>query len=224
MFSFSEPADAKFAVLLDALIYAVDFSLSSSSAVARVVDLAALRKAMKEAAERLPQTPGGVAHLLGKIRAEREARRSLGMTMETMPVDWSRFHGRARELLDDPFFWDLVNDDAPHGNDAGADLLSAFLRWRRRNSAQSPLQFLETVLQQWGVADRGTESGPIILIRAQAEIALAFAQIKAEGRCDRDVAAIALGAIDRRLGDVASDQARTERARRLRDKITSVSN
>jgi hypothetical protein len=36
---------------------------------------------------------------------------------EDLHIDWSEYHPQARETLDDLFYWDCVNEYAPHGND-----------------------------------------------------------------------------------------------------------
>jgi hypothetical protein len=223
MFTLRDPPDAQFAALLDELIDATNPTFSSPGAISRIVDLAALQNALKNAADEAPRTADGAAKLLGQIRSESEARRLEAMTMASVREDLSRFDGRAAELLDDPFYWDPADDDAPHGNDAGADLLSAFRVWRPRHRAQLPVQFLKSLLQQWGADDLADIGGELGRMRAQAEIALAFAQIKVEGRCDGDAAALALAAIDRRLDDVSGDHTRAKRYQQLRDKIASVS-
>lgn len=222
MFNFRDPPDPQFATLLDELLDAINRSFSSSGAISGIVDLAALQSALKSAADEAPRTPDRAATLLRRIRSESEARRLARTTVATASDDLSRFDDRAAELLEDPFFWDPVDDDAPHGNDAGADLLSAFRVWRPRHRAQSPVQFLKSLLQQWGADDQADTGGQLGAMRTQTEIALAFAQIKVEGRCDGDAAAIALAAIDRRLADVSGDQTRAKRYQQLRDKVVSV--
>jgi hypothetical protein len=91
-------------------------------------------------------------------------------------------------------------------------VLAAFRRWRSGNQTTSPLDFLDLLLNEWGLLhDHQT--------RVEAEIGLAFAQIKLEGRCDPAVAARALAAIDGRLSDLANDAARNAKFRSLREHV-----
>jgi len=50
---------------------------------------------------------------------------------DRLEVDLRDFHPDARRLLDSPYFWSCVDEFAPHGNDAGADLLDLLQRWRK---------------------------------------------------------------------------------------------
>jgi uncharacterized protein YfeS len=158
--------------------------------------------------------------LINEIDVEWEAERLRPATMDRLPVEWSQFHPNARALLDDPFFWNAVDDDAPHGNDTGADLLAAFRRWRTRNRATDPLNFLDSVLKRWGLS-HPTADDPTVL---EAEIGLAFAQIKLEGTCHPAVAARAITAIDQRISHVANDRARVSKFRLLRERVLVLAN
>jgi len=209
--AFGKTQSQTFRVVLGELRAAIEAAFSSSRLIT-VIDLPALRNGLAQAVDQLPHGEEAVNRLIDEIDAEREARRLQPMTMDRLPVDWTQFHPSARTILNDPFFWDFADDDAPHGNDTGADLLTAFRRWRARNQTTSPLDFLDLLLKEWGLLH---DDQTLV----EAEIGLAFAQIKLEGRCDPDVAARALAAIDRRLSDVANDAARGSKFRLLREHV-----
>jgi uncharacterized protein YfeS len=129
---------------------------------------------------------------------------------DQLDIDWTKFHPRAREVLDDPFFWDCTDEIAPHGNDTGADLLEDFQKWNKRNSQKSPLIFLENLFSKWDIepidwhvvkrndvlkieSDRPIE----LALCNEAAIALAFAVLKQRANCRADVAHLAICALER---------------------------
>lgn len=129
---------------------------------------------------------------------------------ELLDIDWKKYHPKAHEILDDPFFWNPGDDMAPNGNDTGADLLSDFRRWNKRNPRVSPLRFLKQLLQDWGVkpidwlatasADvRELDKEKPIPSRVcnEASIGLAFAVIKLRGSCPPTLAQYAQAALKR---------------------------
>jgi uncharacterized protein YfeS len=143
----------------------------------------------------------------GRVLAEQ----TLRSPWEKLGVDWTESHPEARELLADPFFWDAVDEYAPHGNDTGADLLEAFREWRRKHRDVPVSRFLPLMLKRWDYAgdveallgkplsDWDEDDELTMEVLDEATIAIAFAQLKLEGRCDEDVRAAALGSIARQL-------------------------
>ena len=121
---------------------------------------------------------------------------------ENLRIDWRDYHANAKSLLDDPSFWDPADNRA-------ADILAAFKTWRPENRTAPPLEFLDSLFRSRGFDDRSIQSlkdtddftprALVESVRDQMRIALAFAQIKTEGICDRDVRQCALEAIERQL-------------------------
>ena len=148
---------------------------------------------------------------VGKIAdKERKAIHAAKSPWAQLEIDWSQFHHEARDVLDDPFYWDCVDDIAPHGNDTGADLLESYWRWDRRNSTTSPLVFLEKLLKKWGIEpiDSSVTNKDDVLkldkersiemeICNEAAIALAFAVIKMRASCPAEVVDLAKRALER---------------------------
>jgi uncharacterized protein YfeS len=209
-----------FRAVVSELRSVVETAFSSSRSLLKVIDVAGLRNGLAQASDQLPHRDEAIERLIDEIDAEWEAERLRPMTMDRLTVEWSQFHPNARALLNDPFFWNPVDDDAPHGNDTGADLLAAFRRWRTRNRATNPLNFLDSLLKRWEPSSL-TADNPTIL---EAKIGLAFAQIKLEGTCHPAVAARAIAAIDQRLSDVANDTARVSKFRLLRERVLLLAN
>jgi len=141
---------------------------------------------------------------------KRKAKLALKDPWELLEIDWDKYHAQAREVLDDPFFWECASDLAPHGNDTGADLLEDYCRWDKRNSTKSPLTFLDWLLKKWGITPidwsitdeekvRTLErEEPIpVSVCNEAAIALAFAVIKMRATCPPEVIVRGLAALSR---------------------------
>jgi len=213
---YGNSVDAKFPILLDELISALSEACSGSKSVSRDVDLAALAVALEQARQKAPRTPHAIAKTLEAIRAARDAGRAeLLKTLDFDEVDWSSYPAAVRVLLNDPLYWNSFDDDAPHGNDTGADLLRAFRIWRPRHRRDSAVEFLHGLLDKWDMRERSNDDPDVEQTVTEAEIALVFAQIKTDGNCDFEVAAIALAAIDRRLSDLATDAVRSAQFHKL---------
>lgn len=113
------------------------------------------------------------------------------------------YHPRARELLDDPFYWDCVNDFSPHGNDAGADLLEEYRDWLKVHREGQPLAFLKNLARAWGysgIAGMDKED------RNESGVALAFAEIKLRGVCGTAVRDLALQSVERQRAEALMDE------------------
>lgn len=154
----------------------------------------------------IPMTDADVAAFRDAHAQRRRAKLALLPWSEQLGIDWAEYHPAARELLDDPFFWQQADDYSPHGNDTGADLLSDFRAWRRAHRASSPVDFLHRALRQWGfsmdwkrlpVDQWGPEVELAVQVHDEAAIALAFALIKLEGSCATEARVVALEALGR---------------------------
>lgn len=129
---------------------------------------------------------------------------------ELLEIDWDQFHPQAREILDEPFYWECADDLAPNGNDTGADLLEDFRRWHKQHPGTSPVRFLDSLMNRWGIepidwlatddvtVNKMEKEQPIPLsVCNEAAIALAFAVIKLRASCPSDVAERGLAALAR---------------------------
>jgi len=107
-------------------------------------------------------------------------------------------HPRAREALADAFFWDASDLCSPFGDETGQEVLEAFRDFRVEEPRGNPLALLGELLARWEVADEawdavdpdevqaiGAADELGLLLRDEAVIALAFAQIVVEGRGGR---------------------------------------
>ena len=200
-----------FAAMCAPIAEALGSTMASHKKLRTLVDVPALVAALDTALASLPQSDAAFA----AFRAEEDARAAAEVAAmspwDKLDIDWSGYPAEARRRLDDPFFWDCVDDYAPHGNDTGADVLEMFRRWRGRNKGKPVSPFLPQLMKEWGLAAgvRALAGKPLsewtredetaLDIHDQAAIALAFAQLKLEASIDDDVAALALASIDRQL-------------------------
>jgi uncharacterized protein YfeS len=128
------------------------------------------------------------------------------------PVELSRedAHPRAREALRDDFFWNASDACAPFGDETGREVLEAFRDFRVEEPRGDPLALLAELLSRWEVADAswnvvdadevqaiGADDELGLLVRDEAILALAFAQIIVDGRIDPEVRRRALLALSR---------------------------
>jgi len=58
-------------------------------------------------------------------------------------------HPNAQKLMKDDFYWDIVDENAPFGSDAGSDAFSQFRNWRKFNPTASPVDFVNQLLESW---------------------------------------------------------------------------
>jgi hypothetical protein len=162
----------------------------------------------------IPATDEELEVLRRELADRRRVERAALPWWEQLGIDWSDYHPRARAILDAAFFWSEGDDYAPHGNDTGADLFSAFRKWRPAHRSSPAMQFLGDLLTEWGFSGAWKDR-PItewdadvemeLDVHDQAVLALAFALIKLEGACPEAPRQAALQAIARQLdGDIAA--------------------
>lgn len=103
----------------------------------------------------------------------------------------------ARNLMVEPWFWSVSDDNSPFGNDTGADTVALFAEWRDEHRRASPDAFLRQLFQRWEI-DRALDPDiPDSQLQAQLDsrafhvltgddalVATAFAQLAREGKVD----------------------------------------
>lgn len=143
----------------------------------------------------LPQSEAELASLTAEASAAAERRRAALSPWDTLDIDFRDYHPSARSLLDDPFFWDCTDEFAPHGNDAGADLLEEYRKWLKRHPKVDPLEYHLALLDSWGYDPNTNEE----LFHAEvqdAAVGLAFAEFKLRGSCRQSAFEFALEVLD----------------------------
>lgn len=162
----------------------------------------------------LPSTMDALSKFASQRDVERNKRHEALTPWEQIDVDWRDYHPNAREILNDPFFWESANDFSPNGNDTGADLLYEYRKWRRRNPNGDPILFYKKLLRSWGLNDVPT-SDTYVRTFDEAAIALAFAELKIGAECSAAVKSLAKEAIGRLRQQATNDVDWTMRAERL---------
>lgn len=124
-------------------------------------------------------------------------------------LDREDAHPAAREALTDAFFWDARDPCGPFGDETGREVLAALQELRDEDPRASGLALLGELLARWEVADTawdvvdeaeveaiGAEDESGLLLRDEAIVALAFAELIVDGRLEPEVrrrAILALG-------------------------------
>ena len=108
------------------------------------------------------------------------------MSAPVIELDRDKAHPQAREALTDAFFWDLADPCGPFGDETAREVLEALRDFRVAEPRGNVLALLGELLEEWEVADEvqavGADDELGLLLRDEAIIALAFAQIIVEGR------------------------------------------
>jgi len=125
-------------------------------------------------------------------------------SLDDLLIDWSEYHPQARETLDDLFYWDCVNEYAPHGNDEGADVLEHFKHWRKRNKTGDSRKFFERLMRNWGAIGKAEILQPSLY--KDSLIGLAFAHLKIDSACPSWVRDEALKVLRERKKDASSSE------------------
>jgi uncharacterized protein YfeS len=144
-------------------------------------------------------------------------------------------HARAREILADDFFWDAGDRTGPFGDETGREVLEAFRDFRVEEPRGNPIDLLAELLADWEIADEawdvvdadevqaiGADDELGLLVRDEAVVALAFAQVLVDGTVEPEPRRRAMLALTRQSlpalihgwGDLASR--RRDRVERMR--------
>lgn len=125
------------------------------------------------------ETP--ISDLIHAAWSERTRRRALEDPWSLLDIKWSRMHPEARKILDRPEDWSQTDGLSPHGSDTGADIWSDWRRYARLTPEDAALRM------GWNPRDPEARA---VMARDWMEIhlALAFGQIKRNGRCPPDLA------------------------------------
>jgi uncharacterized protein YfeS len=167
----------------------------------------------ERARHRIPNSEDALQDIAVELKVADQAKRAAMSQWEKLGIDWEDFHPRAREILDDPFFWECTDDFSPNGNDTGADLLEAYRDWLKRHKDGQPLEFLERLAKQWGYS--GID-GMDDEVRDESSIALALADIKLRSICDQQARELALESINRQRVQAHAATEWSHRSERLK--------
>jgi uncharacterized protein YfeS len=153
--------------------------------------------------ERIPRDEESMAALTAQLKDRRAIIRTAMSPWEKLGIDWRDYHPDARRILDDPFYWEQANDFSPNGNDTGADLLSDYRDWLKRQPSGNPLDFYRSLMARWGFTL--DEADPVIRSALdEAAVGLAFAELKLKAQCHPSAAALAREAVRRQRQEALS--------------------
>jgi uncharacterized protein YfeS len=183
---------AKVAAELAAQLHLIDKKLTATGGF----DLARFHRDVAVLVADVPASDGQLRELDKRLEAAEKQRYAAMDAWEKLDVDWDAFHPDARRLLHDPFFWDRIDDAAPHGNDTGADLLAEFRERDKTYPTAAAHELARRVLESWDI-DAVTHPE----IADEAIVAAAFAAIKLRGACDARTRDLALAALGRQMAE-----------------------
>lgn len=123
-------------------------------------------------------------------------------------------HPRAVALLKDSFYWSILDDDSPFGNDNGADALTAYRKWRNQHRIGTAVDFIRELLtsfqaplSEWKMlkaSDINTFldqiKGYVLETGDDVIISVAFAELLLDGKIDEEVRTLAQRAIQNEQG------------------------
>lgn len=164
------------------------------------------------AQQHIPNSESALEELVSELRETEKAKRDVMSPWEKLGIDWQNFHANAREVLDDPFFWDCTDDFSPNGNDTGADLLEAYRDWLKGYKDGQPIRFLERLAKQWGYSSIESMDHDV---RAEAAVALAFADLKLRATCNAETRKLAIEAIEQQRRQAEASTGWSSRQERL---------
>lgn len=120
-------------------------------------------------------------------------------------------HPVAQKLMKEKFYWDILDEDSPFGNDDGADALPYWRRWRKTNPDGDSATCAANLLQSWGISfldweRRGGPANPLersgMLANEMGNngvIGVAFGQLIDEGYVAPNLVALAQKAISNEM-------------------------
>ena len=122
---------------------------------------------------------------------------------------------KAKVLLTEDFYFSLIDESAPFGNDDGADTYVGFKDWRQSHKNDNPKELLLKQIDYWGYPKFDLYETDIIKLIPYlkksdlggrymsgidaAIVAIAFGQLYLEGEVDKDFNELAKTAIKRQL-------------------------
>jgi uncharacterized protein YfeS len=142
-------------------------------------------------------------------------------TQKSEPMDsnhspsFDKAHPNAKLLMNDSFFFNVIEETAPFGSDDGSDTYAGFSDWRKNHTSDNPVIFLNQQINYWGYAKFDIEETDIEKLKPylksdemniqymkgidQAIVAIAFGQLYLEGNIDSEIKELAKKSIKREL-------------------------
>ncbi len=120
-------------------------------------------------------------------------------------------HPKARALMTEEFYWSILDEDSPFGNDTGWDTLNSFVKWRKLNPTADPTIFVidlcesfDAPLMQWKAASPTIAKSffafgkkYVMTTGDEVLIATAFGQLGTDGVVSKDLLVLAKRAVEK---------------------------
>ena len=129
--------------------------------------------------------------------------------------EFKNAHPKAKELMNEDFFFSSIDETAPFGNDDGADTYLDFVEWRSQNKIENPNSFLKHHLNYWGYPSfdlaitnydsleffvkKSSMHSRYLVGTNQSIISIGFGQLYLEGEIDKNFLEITINAVEREL-------------------------
>jgi len=206
---------------LDELCDAILDGLRIKPAIWKSVDGIQLSSAIEASRKSLPTDAADLLAHMRQMDETRKAAATSPKSVDDLEIDWGQYHPSARMVLNSPLFWSEGDDDSPHGNDTGSDLLAAFKRWNKKNPTSSYSGYVDRLLSRWGLSpEKATgklDDEQLSWLRQEADIALAFAVLKLRGKCQEGELRTAISAINTRIARLHDHKDRVQKLISLKD-------
>jgi len=167
-------------------------------------------------------------------------------SMETKESDYApefkRAHPRAKELMNEEFYFSPIDETGPFGSDDGADTYAGFQAWRKVNPGINPRKFLDEQIYRWNypLFDfsetrfevlkpylKQSDLGSRFLTGIdEAIVAVAFGQLYLEGTVEKETNQLAKTALQRELLPeilaLWGDEYKSERETKLKKMLAAL--
>lgn len=160
----------------------------------------------------------------------------LPKTMDNFELSPDTAHPNAKKLLTEDFYWSPIEETGPFGSDDGSDSFYGFVEWRVENKNESPVTYLNELIQEWGyptfdlnVTDSEKVKQLLISIDSRmligqdnAVVAIGFGQFVLEGKIDNDIKDLTKKAIKRELTTDLLNQFRSDYIKTRKEQLEKM--
>jgi len=134
-----------------------------------------------------------------------------------MEIKIENANPNAKKIMTNEFYYDIINEFAPFGNDVGNDTFYLYADWKKKNANESAEKFLKQELRELGQQNfdlklNSKNSKELVLAVDKMPnqyvdinwidniiISLAFSQLFQEGKIEEEIKKLAKIAIDREI-------------------------
>jgi uncharacterized protein YfeS len=153
-------------------------------------------------------------HNLNTAKVDTTKKKIETMSSKDSPT-FDNAHPNAKVLMNDDFFFSVIEETAPFGSDDGSDTYAGFRDWRKNHGSENPTTFLKEQIDYWGYPKFDIEETQLEKLKPylkqdemniqymkgidQAIVAIAFGQLYLEGTIDNEIKELAKTSMNREL-------------------------